>query len=144
MRRRDFIKFVAGSAAVWPLAADGQQPVLPVIGFVNGASPVGYAPYVTAFHQGLKEAGYVEGQNATIEYRWAEGQYDQLPALAADLVRRNVAGDCRDEHAGLGVMSTPPSKKSGSVKFTQWRLPHQFQPASGLSRAPELSHCSLH
>jgi putative tryptophan/tyrosine transport system substrate-binding protein len=90
MRRRDFIKFVAGSAAVWPLAADGQQPALPVIGFVNGASPVGYAPYVTAFHQGLKEAGYVEGQNATIEYRWAEGHYDRLPALVADLIQRKV------------------------------------------------------
>jgi putative tryptophan/tyrosine transport system substrate-binding protein len=90
MRRRNFITFLGGAAA-WPVTAWAQQPRMPVVGFLNGGTPDGYAVYVTGFLQGLNESGYVEGKNVTVDYQWARGQYDRLQVMAADLVRRKVA-----------------------------------------------------
>jgi ABC-type uncharacterized transport system substrate-binding protein len=89
--RRKFIMLLGGAAAAWPLAVRAQQPALPVIGFLGSASPEPWTPYVTAFHAGLLAKGYMDGRNVTIAFRWAAGQYNSLPAMAAELVRQKVA-----------------------------------------------------
>jgi putative tryptophan/tyrosine transport system substrate-binding protein len=91
MQRREFIKAIAGSAVAWPLAAKAQQPTMPVVGFINAAAAQDYKRQLAAFLKGLGETGYIEGHNVTIEYRWAEGNNDRLPALTADLIGRQVA-----------------------------------------------------
>jgi putative ABC transport system substrate-binding protein len=91
VKRREFMTLLGGAAAAWPLAAQAQQAVVPIVGFLHSASPVPFARAVDAFRKGLIETGYIEGRNVAVEYRWAEGQYNRLPALASDLVRRQVS-----------------------------------------------------
>jgi ABC-type uncharacterized transport system substrate-binding protein len=119
MRRREFITLVGGAAATaWPLTVRAQQAAMPVIGYLSLASPGPFAHLVAAFSDGLKEIGYVGGQNVAIEYRWAEGQYERLPALSADLVRRQVNGGDPVKLGLVASLSRPGGNATGVNMFT--------------------------
>jgi putative tryptophan/tyrosine transport system substrate-binding protein len=115
MQRREFVAFLGGAVAAWPLTAHAQQAALPVVAFIRDGSAAGAQRYVTAFRKGLNETGYVEGQNVTVEYHWLEGQYDRLPALLADLVRRQVA-----------VIVTPGTLPTRAAKAATATIPIVF------------------
>jgi putative tryptophan/tyrosine transport system substrate-binding protein len=142
MQRREFIALLGGAAITWPLAARA-QPALPVVGFLNVASAEGYAQYVAAFRDGLKESGYIEGQNVAIEFHWAEGNYDRLPEIAADLVRRKVSVIVANTPANLvarKVTDTIPIVfTTGADPVQMGLVPNMRRPGGNVTGVSQLS-----
>ena len=130
MNRREFMTALGGAAA-WPLAARAQQATVPLVAFLNSGSPDGYAPMVAAFHQGLKETGFVGGQNVAVEYRWAGGQYDRVPAMALELLGRQVAVIVANTP---GVLAIKPAITTIPIVFTTASDPVQIGLVASLSR----------
>jgi putative ABC transport system substrate-binding protein len=130
MNRREFIATAGGAAAIWPLVARA-QPARPVVGFLNVASPDGYEHHVAAFRDGLKESGFIEGQNVAIEFRWADGHYDRLPNMAADLVRRGVSVIVANTPANLAAKAATTTIP---IVFTTASDPVQIGLVPNLSR----------
>jgi putative tryptophan/tyrosine transport system substrate-binding protein len=123
MKRREFISLIGGAAVAWPLAAGAQQPAMPVVGLLSSAAEAPYAKFMAAFRRGLIEAGYSESRNVRIESRWADGHFDRLPILTADLVQRRPTVLVA---TGIG---SPPRRPAGRSRWSSWRRTTQSDSA---------------